>query len=122
MIATIDNITFRVELDVIDDTRTVVEDPNWDFCDDEGHVHKWYVSTKDSRVDIPSCIRVTDVPSTEFHPGLWHWECRDCGQDVEPGYYQPGRQLAAGLTSFFINDREVSEEEYRICVEEVLNQ
>ena len=119
MNAKINDIEFRTELDTIDVTQIQEPDPTWRFLDMHNHVHVWRMGG-----DMPPCVPtikyVEDSPGDDEYPAVGHHECRICGDHVEVGFIGTTiRKEVRGLCSYFVNDEEVSKEEYEKLLVEV---
>jgi hypothetical protein len=70
-----------------------VPDEKWTFVDKAGHGHFWRLYSKKPS-DIPTCKEVvtgTQWVGDEIDGEIYEikeWQCRTCGQTIEPGYRQ----------------------------------
>lgn len=112
---------FTVTCDPIEVTGLHRPDPGWRHTDKKHHVHRWYVGDTPAKSEydpmlsytLPTLIWVVDVEETEEYPEEGHLECRSCRERVEPRYTADDyRRYTPGLQHFYIDDREVSKEEF----------
>ncbi|KKL75359.1 hypothetical protein LCGC14_2055670 [marine sediment metagenome] len=104
----------RIENDPIDITSSSEPDPDWSYTDKQGHSHRWI-----GNVFPPTLVKVVDSPSDDEYPERAHHECVICQETVEPGYRSPSwKQYAAGATRYYIDDRQVNEDDYKRALEE----
>lgn len=109
--------SFRVEQETTTFTTLggPAPDPKWAFTDRQGHRH--VAGTRSER--WPTLRWVVDktywcdLCRDEHQEG--HYECRECGQAIEPGMIHKGPETVTvpTLRHYFIDDVEVSEEEAR---------
>uniref|UniRef100_A0A6M3KSJ1 Uncharacterized protein n=1 Tax=viral metagenome TaxID=1070528 RepID=A0A6M3KSJ1_9ZZZZ len=103
----IDNKLFRLERDVIEVTPISKPDDDWEFTDKSGHLHRW------QNGKLPSLKQIVDSPATEEYPASFHFECKRCGESINPGYKSPEyREYEPSLTHFYIDDIQVTKEEF----------
>lgn len=103
-------LEISVETDQVDVTPSREPDPEWSVLDSAGHEHRWAFDGE--RADLPTLLLVVDAEATEEYPALTHHECRQCGAIVHPGFRSPQfRRYAAGLTRYYVNGRQVSQQE-----------
>ena len=103
----VDNRILRVERDVIEVTPISKPDDDWEFTDKHGHLHRWQNSK------LPSLKEIIDCPADEEYPASFHFECKRCGETINPGYKSPeSREFMPGLTHFYIDDVEVGKSEF----------
>jgi len=57
----------------------------------------------------------------EEYPGSGHYECSECGQEIQPALIGPSpyREFIPGMTSYFIDGEPITEDEYRTIVAEI---
>lgn len=114
---------FRVEFGpLIDATSASRMDPTWCHVDGQGHVHQWCLKGTDipatnydptARYSVPSLRWILDFPGDDEYPDVGHYECRRCGERVEPGRTaDTTRRYMPGLASYFVDGRLVSKEEF----------
>jgi hypothetical protein len=114
---------FRVESGPpIDVTMMSRPDEGWSYTDAAGHEHYWTFGGKrghyspTTKSALPTLRRV--VTGTGYYPDgesyqIAHYECRQCGERVEPRKRSDDcRQYIPGLRTFYINDEEVSPEAF----------
>ncbi len=74
------------EYDMIDVTSMSEPDPAWLLVDAAGHEHRWRGDWQ--KADLPTLRLVIDHECTDDCPDecypLSHYECRQCGERVEP--------------------------------------
>lgn len=97
------------DVDLLDVTSLHRVDPAWRFVDAQGHEHRWHdehgYEAKDyspsAHYHVPTVLKVDDEPEYaedgEEIP-VWHYECRECRQVVDPGYTaDTSRQFIPGM-------------------------
>jgi hypothetical protein len=87
-------------------------DRNWEFTDAAGHQHHCDYDAADH---YPTLRDVTDGAywcgdCREEH-GDSHWECRLCGEHIQPGLTGPGTIYRPGMISATFNGHPVSMEQ-----------
>ena len=115
--------TWEVYMEPVEVTSLHRPDPDWTFTDSAGHIHRWDPPGAYRPLvhySLPTLKGVTDFAGVYdeqgemLEPPIWHWECRQCGQRVDPGYTADQyRQYVAGLKHYLIDDRHVSFEEFK---------
>ena len=111
--------TLRVEREVIEVTSNAPRtDEAWTYTDERGHEHYW-------RDGYPTLQWVTEdtywcSDCDDEHDDGGHWECRECGETVEPGMRPPSmyREFMPGPTSYFLNDEPVTAAQARAFIAE----
>jgi len=99
--------------DIIDVTPLLEPDPEWFFQDRAGHQHRWIDG------GLPSLRWIIEVEAGEEMPEVGHYECRECGEKIEPLMRVPiFRSFAPGLVHCSIDGRPVAEDEMRDIMEE----
>lgn len=94
-------------------------DGNWRFTDAAGHVHHCEYAAPDH---YPTLITVLDASwwcedCHDEHDDT-HLECRQCGQEIQPGMTGPGIRYIAGLTTYTLDGEEITEERAMALVAE----
>ena len=116
--------TFRTETEMIDATMMSRPDTSWSQIDGHGHEHCWYTQTGAiaqaytpvETYTLPTLLWVVDgvlqyEDGSDYEYG--HHECKKCGDTIVPGHCSDThRQMMPGLTSFYIDDRLVSTDEF----------
>jgi hypothetical protein len=97
------------------------EDPAWTFTDANGHAH----ATADG---YPSLVWIVDEEDyvvfedgyPEEYPGSGHYECRECGEHIQPGMRGPSpyREFIPGPCYYELDGEPITEEQYREIVAE----
>jgi hypothetical protein len=106
-------------------------DPEWSFTDRHGHVHTHSSGTWHWVQDDPDEETWIDADGDEHEPD-GHYQCNvkmfgsmRCGALVEPGYkYRSGssfRQYIPGHTSYYLDDKPITEEEAKELMAELSN-
>ena len=85
--------------------------PGWCFADKAGHEHRW-AGNDEIGWELPTLRLVVESEATDDYPAVAHYECKQCGQRVEPGtgerrYYIPTTKR------YYINGEPATEEEAR---------
>jgi hypothetical protein len=116
--------TFRMERAMIDVTMLNRPDTNWRFTDANGHEHRYYIHRPEgvtpaehyapaARYALPTLDWIVDEEASDEYPEIGHYECGLCRATVQPRTTaDTTRQMMPGLTSYYINDRAVSKDEY----------
>jgi DNA-directed RNA polymerase subunit RPC12/RpoP len=96
------DISMNSQRSEIEVTQAMRPDPNWFYMDRALHSHQWSNS-----FNLPSLKEVIDIPAAmgfdedgEFEeiPAYTHYECKECGERIEPGYKSDETtQYIAGL-------------------------
>lgn len=118
---------FEMTCDMIDATSLHRVDPAWKFFDKQEHVHQWFHDQKPAvdyhptkHYTLPTLKRVIDVEASDEYPAVWHFECKQCGEHISPGYTCDTNQvLVPGIRRYRINDQSVTEAEFKKRIEEV---
>jgi hypothetical protein len=87
--------------DMIEVTPLTIIDLNWKYVDAAGHLHRWTPDAPGSggipRGHLETLKRVTDIEASDWYPEIYHYECTQCGERIEPGrmvpntrYFMPG--------------------------------
>lgn len=71
-------ITVGGMIDRYDVTTMEEPVPTWEHVDANGHVHRW------DGWGLPTLRVVEDYPDTDNYPATRHYECKICGERVEP--------------------------------------
>lgn len=95
--------------DMLDVTSMHRPDPDWEYTDKRGHVHRWYEYTGLSVIAaisytpmrqymLPTLVYIQDSPGDDEYPATGHYECIRCGEVVRPGRTaDTTRQFVPGL-------------------------
>lgn len=123
-IVAMDGRAFRLERSMIDATSMNRPDESWSFIDKNGHEHRWHVDGKPvTRYDPTSKF---ETPTLVWKHERWgyypdgsrysvgHHRCAQCKARVpNPGTKADDcQQYVPGLTSYYIDDRSVTREEF----------
>ena len=115
---------FSLERSVIEVTSMHRPDPQWHFVDKQGHEHVWFDGEGVATRNYNPRTRYTLRTVTRVHDGwvydedgerreVWHWECSQCGEQVNPGYTADDcEQYIPGIAHYKINGVTVSQEEF----------
>jgi hypothetical protein len=97
-------------------------DPNWTYTDQAGHEHHYDKAAPivPGRVrGYPTLVMVEDETywcedCQDEHTDS-HLECPICGEHITPGLVGPPlyREYIPGMTHYYLNDEEISPDEYR---------
>jgi hypothetical protein len=122
--------SFESGCDMLDVTSVHRPDTNWRKVDARGHEHQWFVGGKpaasynpSTKHELPTLVWVHDdwgyyEDGERYEIG--HYECRECGEHVEPAYTaDQWQQHIPGLRWFRINGEPVSKEEFERRVAEI---
>lgn len=83
-------------------TQIPEPDPNWRAIDGFGHGH--FAEQPDGeKTNYPTLEWAVTVPAVGDHPELGVWECRICGETVEPATHTPDPNLTIpGDTTYLL--------------------
>lgn len=122
----------RIEANPIEVTSMHRPDTNWEYVDEQGHRHCWYVEGKEEPAGVYDAGNSYYTPTlrwvkegTEYYPDgspyeVGHHECVDCGEEVEKKYTSDTHpQYIQGPKRFYIDDRGVDKEEFEEMVNEI---
>jgi hypothetical protein len=109
----------RAETERIDVTSALPRpDKKWTYTDRHGHEHRWDDG-------YPTLVVVTEEPywcpdCHDEHTDS-HYECPLCGEEIAPGLVPAPlyREYIPGMTTYYLNDEEISEAEYRRLAEQI---
>lgn len=112
--------TYEVITDQFEVTSLSRPDTAWHLRDSHGHEHRWFTNgapATEYRPDqvyvIQTLNYVEDYPATEDYPAVFHYECRECGEQVEPGVRpDDSPQYVPGIRHYYINGQSVSPDEF----------
>lgn len=114
---------FLVESTPIEVTSLSRPDSSWSHVDAHGHKHQWHVDLTPKgtlpaahydprrRYSLPTLRRVVTTQGGDDYPDIYHYECLECGDHVEPGSRPDDTsQYITGFQRYYINDEPVSRE------------
>lgn len=95
------------------ETLAPMADKKWTYTDRRGHGHFWFNG------GYPTLTWVKDEEDywcedcRDMHEGGGHWECRRCGEKIEPRKIPgPHRLRAEGLTEWLWNGEPITKDEF----------
>lgn len=116
-------MNLEMRRDLINVSSNHRPDENWKFTDSQGHIHHWVdengITGKyrpERHYSVPTAKWIVD--GIEYFPDgspyeVGHYECLECGETIEPRYKTDTvDQYITGMTHYYIDGREVSEEEF----------
>lgn len=111
----VDGVEIRMERDY-DEVRTLggpAPDPDWSFTDAKGHQHRYVEDEWPTLKWVVDRTYWCEDCRDEHQEG--HWECAQCGEHIKPGMVKrpPEVKLIPLPARYFVNGREVSEDEAR---------
>lgn len=106
MIIKLPNNEFRAESGVIEICLLHKPDDDWEFSDKARHLHRW------QNGKLPSLKEIIDCPADDEYPTYSHMICKRCGETIKPGYITGEIEFLPGLVHYYINDIEVTREEF----------
>lgn len=89
------DVTVTQEWEYIRSYSAVLPDPKWRFIDSHGHEHRWAETGRDRGPDaLPTLVQTYRHVECDGSCGNWDcdgydlpvWHCRECGDEVEPGF------------------------------------
>jgi hypothetical protein len=101
------------ERDRIDVTSDLPRpDPTWRYTDSFGHEHRREANSYPTLTWVIDRTYWCEGCRDEHTEG--HYECRECRQWVTPGLVPAPlyREYVPGMTHYYLNDEEISREEY----------
>lgn len=110
-----DGHSYRMECEPIEVTSLGPRpDPNWTFTDAAGHEHDAKRELLDWLQDDPDDPPFYFDVDGDEHNADSHWECRLCGEWIEPGTTGPSpyREFIAGPKHYYRDDEPISEAEF----------
>ena len=91
-----------------------VPDTKWRYTDQHGHEHRWA-----DNETVPTVRRVVDADVTDEYPEINHYECRECGDRVEPAMRMPDcRMYARGLPQWSLDGQPITEADAKALMEQ----
>lgn len=114
--------TLRKETEVIAFTSNAPSrDPDWTYTDKRGHEHHYEGGLYPTLRWVVDETYWCDDCQEDHEDG--HYECPECGEHIEPGMRDPSgkRELVSGLTSWYLDDEPISEEEAKRLIEDEVN-
>lgn len=104
--------SIRSETQMIDVTSNAPRrDPDWTYIDHNKHLHTLAKGLWPTLTWIIDETYWCTTCGDEHANG--HWECRECGERIEPGMIGPSGHVEKirGLTSYYLDDQEITEDE-----------
>lgn len=109
--------TLRIEREIMLIGAGFPEDDRaWRHADAHGHEHRW----EDGDDRWPTLRWVVDAPGGDGYPDEGHWECRECGDHVEPGIrIRTHDRRVPVSTDYYLNDEPITENDARALLASV---
>lgn len=111
-------LQLQVNRNVLDVTPSIEPDLDWKQMDKEDHMHRWRKGSKKEAPIVTTLKWIVEGEATDEYPESGYFECKRCGDRIEPGYKPVQvRREAYGLVEHTINGEEVGTRTFQAVIE-----